>query len=101
MTKTDTVEKENNKLLVNYIYSLSKEIYNSKADIQNHIINSNRENPVRTSYIRIEAEAIKNRAEVIIDICDNIDNINRKQFENIDNLEERRKAIEDLAIFFS
>jgi len=93
--------KDNNILLVNYIYSLTKEIYTDKQEIQSHIIDSNKSKPVSTSYLKIRAESIKARAEAIINVCKNIEDIQADQFRDIDNLKERSKVIESLKVYFS
>ena len=38
--------KESNKLLVNYIYTLQENIYKSRVEIRNHIIDTDKNNPV-------------------------------------------------------
>jgi hypothetical protein len=94
-------KKKTNKLLVNYIYSLTKDIYEDKTNIQNHIINATKDDPVRLSYIKILAESMKEKSQAIIDICENISDTDRELFENIDNLKERNEIIESLKIFFN
>jgi len=94
-------KKKTNKLLVNYIYSLTKDIYENRADIQNHIINATKDKPIRLEYIKILANSIKERSQTIIDVCENISETDRELFENIDNLKKRSEVIESLKVFFN
>lgn len=95
------MKRETNKLLVNYIYSLTKDIYEDKTNIQNHIINATKDDPVRLSYIKILAESMKEKSQAIIDICKNIESTDIELFKDIDNLKEREEKIESLKIFFN
>jgi hypothetical protein len=94
-------KKKTNKLLVNYIYSLTKDIYENKTSIQNHIIDATEDKPIRLEYIKILANNMKERSQAIIDICENISDTDRELFENIDNLKERNEIIESLKVFFN
>ena len=84
-----------------YIYSLVDDIYARKVDLQNHIINSNKEKPVRTSYIKIQSEAIEQKARAISDICDAIDNNRSDILNKIDIIEDKDKARQGLEVYFS
>jgi hypothetical protein len=95
------MKSKTNKLLVNYIYSLTKDIYEDKTNIQNHIINATKDDPVRPSYIKILAESMKEKSQAIIDICENIESTDIELFKDIDNLKERKEKIESLKVFFN
>jgi len=95
------MKSKTNKLLVNYVYSLTKDIYEDKTNIQSHIINATKDDPVRLSYIKILAESMKEKSQTIIDICKNIESTDIELFEDIDNLKERKEKIESLKIFFN
>lgn len=95
------MKRKTNKLLVNYIYSLTKDIYEDKTNIQNHIINATKDDPVRLSYIKILAESMKEKSQAIMDICENIESTDIELLKDIDNLKERKEKIESLKIFFN
>ena len=92
--------KESNKLLVNYIYTLQEDIYKSRVEIRNHIIDTDKNNPVNIFYIETRAKDIATKANEILKICQIISSNESYVLNKYDNLKERDKAKKELAIYY-